>query len=107
LIDELDASPFAPPAPSDVALARALVRDGVLVDIDGVVFTANAVDRARTLIRDALRERDALSIADVRELLGSSRKYILPLLGRFDSEGITRRRGDDRVAGPAAFRDQL
>ena len=101
LVDELDASPFTPPIPSNVPLARALVRDGTLVDVDGIVFTRAAVDRARAIVRDALRTRDALTIADVRELLGSTRKYVVPLLSRFDSEGTTRRRGDVRVAGSA------
>ena len=46
LLAALNAAPFAPPAPADtgapVAVVRALVRDGVLVDLDGVVFSADA-----------------------------------------------------------------
>jgi len=99
LIEELDASPFTPPAPSNLPLARTLVREGTLVDVDGIVFTRAAVDRARSMVLDALRARHALTIADVRELLGSTRKYVVPLLGRFDAEGTTRRRGDLRIAG--------
>ncbi len=100
LLAELDASPFSPPAPSDVGLARALVREGTLVDVDGIVFTAGAVDRARRLVQQALREKGTLTIADARSILGSSRKYVVPLLGRFDAEGVTRRRGDERIPGP-------
>jgi hypothetical protein len=71
--------------------------------VDGIVFTATAVDRARALIRDAFRTRDAISVGDAREILGSSsRKYVVPLLTRFDAEGVTRRRGDARVRGPRA-----
>jgi len=33
-------------------------------------------------------------------VLDSSRKYVVPLLERFDREGFTRRRGDVRIAGP-------
>ena len=104
VLAELDATPFSPPAPSDAATARALVREGVLVDVDGVLFTAAAVDRAREQLQSALRERGSLTIADVRELLGSSRKYVVPLLGYFDAAGVTRRRGDVRVAGPHTLR---
>jgi selenocysteine-specific elongation factor len=39
-------------------------------------------------------------VADARELLGSSRKFVVPLLERFDREGFTRRRGDVRIGGP-------
>jgi selenocysteine-specific elongation factor len=100
LVAELDTTPFSPPAPTDVPLTRALVREGTLVDVDGIVFTATAVDRARELIRDAFATRDAISVGDAREILGSSRKYVVPLLTRFDAEGVTRRRGDARVRGP-------
>jgi hypothetical protein len=106
LVDALAAKPFMPDAPTDLgadpALVRALLRAGTLVDIDGVVFTAEAVEQARTLIAGAVVERGALSIADVRDLLGSTRKYVLPLVVRMDAEGITRRRGDDRIPGPRA-----
>jgi selenocysteine-specific elongation factor len=46
-----------------------------------------------------------VTVADVRDLLGSTRKYVLPILNQLDAEGITRRRGDDRIPGPAALRD--
>jgi hypothetical protein len=47
-----------------------------------------------------------MSVGEAREILGrSSRKYVVPLLSRFDAEGVTRRRGDVRIRGPRA--DQL
>jgi selenocysteine-specific elongation factor len=108
LVDALAAKPFMPATPMDLgadpAVVRALLRAGTLVDIDGVVFTAEAVEQARTLIAGAVLERGTLSIADVRDLLGSTRKYVLPLVMRMDAEGITRRRGDDRIPGPRATR---
>jgi selenocysteine-specific elongation factor len=100
LVAQLDATPFAPPAPSDPDLARALVREGVLVDVEGILFTATAIARARATLRGALADGAAISVGDARELLASSRKYVVPLLGQFDREGFTRRRGDARVAGP-------
>ncbi len=49
-----DATPFAPPETDGRRRStRALVREGVLVDVDGIVFTASAVDRARELVRRA------------------------------------------------------
>jgi selenocysteine-specific elongation factor len=36
----------------------------------------------------------------VREALGTSRKWAIPLLAHLDATGVTRRRGDVRVAGP-------
>ncbi len=102
LVAALDASPFSPPAPTDLALTRALVREGTLVDIDGIVFTSSAVDLARASICAAFADHDSITVAEARELLESSRKYVVPLLSRFDAEGVTRRRGDVRVPGPRA-----
>ena len=48
--------------------------------------------------------RETLKLSDIRDLLGSTRKFVVPIMARLDSEGITRRRGDDRIAGPAAER---
>jgi len=104
VIDALAARPFSPPDPHETASAdvvRALVREGVLVDLDGVVFAASALDQAREQVRRTLAERGSLTVADARDLLGSTRKYVLPILNRLDAEGVTRRRGDARVAGPA------
>ncbi len=100
LLAELDATPFSPPAPTDPALARALVREGALVDVDGIVFTSDAIGRARALLRPALVDGGSITVSDARELLGSSRKFVVPLLERFDREGFTRRRGDVRISGP-------
>ncbi|MDQ1521506.1 MAG: selenocysteine-specific elongation factor, partial [Actinomycetota bacterium] len=107
LREALEASPFAPPAAADLgidaAVAKALVRDGAAVDLDGVLFATSAVDSARRLVSDALRARGECTIAEIRDVLGSTRKFVVPLVNRLDAEGVTRRRGDVRIAGPKAF----
>ena len=109
LLEALEAEPFAPPEPdsvgADPALVRWMVREGAVVDLDGIVFAATALDEARRRIRAALARRGAVTVADVRDLLGSTRKYVLPIVNRLDAEGVTRRRGDERIPGPAALRD--
>src|SRR5581483_2054941 len=104
LVAALMTSPFSPPAPSDVgadrALVRALVREGVLVDLDGVVFAADALTQARDRVVAALRAQGSVTVADIRDALGSTRKFVLPIVGWLDREGITRRRGDNRFPGP-------
>ncbi len=100
LVATLDATPFAPTTPSDVALTRRLVREGALIDLDGIVFSAAAIDAARALVIDALAERGSITIADARDVLGSSRKFVVPIMSHLDATGVTRRRGDDRIPGP-------
>ena len=36
---------------------------------------------------------------DARDVTGSSRKFIVPLLEYFDSQGVTKRDGDVRTLG--------
>jgi selenocysteine-specific elongation factor len=108
LLDALEHALFSPPEPASVgtepALVRSLAREGRIVELDGIVFTAGALDEARRRVEKALQERGSVTVADARDLLGSTRKYVLPILNRLDAEGVTRRRGDDRIPGPAAFR---
>jgi selenocysteine-specific elongation factor len=104
LLAALESEPFAPPAPAELGarpeIVRGLVREGFLVDLDGVIFTAGALDQARDKLRLGLAEHGSLTVAQARDLLGSSRKYVLAILARLDAEGVTRRRGDERVPGP-------
>jgi selenocysteine-specific elongation factor len=46
-----------------------------------------------------LREHGTMTVAEARDVLGATRKYILPLLEQLDTLKITRRLGDERVLG--------
>ncbi|MDQ3146169.1 MAG: SelB C-terminal domain-containing protein, partial [Actinomycetota bacterium] len=99
----LEASPFAPPAPDGVdrgELAE-LVRRGLVIAVDGVWFAPTAVDAAARAVAVLLAAHpEGVTVAAVRDTLGTTRKYLLPLLAQLDASGVTRRRGDVRVAGP-------
>jgi selenocysteine-specific elongation factor len=93
----------APPDPSDSdrSQLRELVRRKMVVECDGIYFhpatvDAVAVAAARLLSADP----EGFTVAQLRDNLGASRKYVLPLVKELDARGITRRRGDLRVAGP-------
>jgi selenocysteine-specific elongation factor len=45
-------------------------------------------------------EPGGITIGQVRETLGTTRKWAVPLLAHLDATGVTRRRGDLRIAGP-------
>lgn len=103
VIAELAASPFSPPAVSGISQREllALSARGDLVHADGIWFAAAAVAAAAERIARLLRAQpEGVTVAQIREELGTTRKYALPLVGHLDRTGVTRRRGDLRIAGP-------
>lgn len=68
---------------------------------DDLVIDAARLAEARARTRAFLQERGRLTVAEFRDLLGTTRKYALPLLDYFDTQRWTRRAGDERLAGPA------
>ena len=103
LIEQLAAEPFAPnqdfKVPAD-ELAQ-LARRGLIVKADGIWFAASAVDLAAQRVAALLATKPAgVTMAEIRDTLGTTRKFALPLVGRLDSTGVTRRRDDLRIAGP-------
>ncbi|MHB0876924.1 MAG: selenocysteine-specific translation elongation factor [Anaerolineae bacterium] len=82
------------------AVLQALFALGEAVRLpDDVVLAKEAYDGAVAAIAAAIRESGGLTVAQMRDLLGSNRRSTLALLGYLDDLGLTRRDGDRRVAG--------
>jgi len=99
-LELLASSPHSPPtdAPLEPDLLQLLDDQGRVVRAaDGVVFLKSAYDEMAEWVAERAREHASVSIADVRETFGTSRKYTLALLEHMDRTGVTRRVGDDRV----------
>ena len=102
-LDVLATTPFAPPAPDGVDRAelRELVRRGQVVEQDGIFFAAPAVEAAAGLAARLLAgDPGGFTVSTFREAAGNTRKHAMPLLALLDGTGVTRRRGDVRIAGP-------
>ena len=82
---------------------ESLVATGALVRIGDDLYRRTQVTRARDLIVDFLQNSGAgATMAQLRDVFGTSRKYALPLLEHFDSIGVTVRDGDlRRLRSPA------
>lgn len=65
--------------------------------IDGILLESNNYDIMKNKLIDFLKINGSISIAQVRELLGISRKYIIPLLNKMDEEKITQRKENVRI----------
>jgi len=105
LLAALDADPFAPPSLGDSAAAAGVSRP-LLAEMESagqvvrlatdIAMTSTAVDEAAALLRAAAAE-GGLTASQARQVLGTSRKYVVPLLEELDRRGITRRTGDTRA----------
>ncbi len=98
--------PLQPPSPAtleseyglDRELVAALAERGDLVRIGTeAVFLPDAVARFADAVVSELAATGTITVARARDLTGSSRKHVLPLLGFLDDRGLTRRSGDDRI----------
>jgi len=78
------------------------INQGHLTRLGGGMFLhADGEIRARELIAAELRGGDGLTVSEIKETLGVSRKYAVPICEHLDRIGFTRRVADRRVlAGP-------
>lgn len=65
--------------------------------IDGILLESKNYDIMKNKLIEFLKINGSISIAQVRELLGMSRKYIIPLLNKMDEEKITQRKENVRI----------
>ena len=99
-LHKLDSEPFSPP--TDIQIDSEVIN---LLDVEGkvvkvsetVVFSASAYQDMVDRISAHLGEHGEITVADVRDLFGTSRKYALALMDHLDHVRITRRVGDVRV----------
>jgi selenocysteine-specific elongation factor len=103
---QLKQNPYSP-AP-DIVLEPDLMN--LLVDraqavktATGVVFSAPSYDEMAAKILSYLRENGQITLAEVRDMFQTSRKYAQALLEHMDEKKLTRRVGDERVMGEKGY----
>ena len=102
----LHAQPFTPPTPAELGVptevADALVarREAVKVG-DAIYLGREAYDQMVVGVVRQIEQSGSVSVAQMRDLFATSRKYSLALLEHLDGLRITRRVGDVRVRGSA------
>ena len=80
-----------------------LVDKGLMVPLCGdLYFHRRAIENARGVLQQHLHKHGYLTVAETRDLLGSSRKFVVPLLEYFDEQGFTVRLGNKRTSGEGA-----
>lgn len=108
VISLLHAHGYSPPteadllalAHSDSALLAAMVQEGDLVRVGaGLLFDRVTYERMVTMTLAAIEREGSITVAALRDMFGTSRKYALAFLEHLDGERLTRRQGDQRVLG--------
>ncbi len=75
----------------------ALVAKGSLVKVGDQLYRGAQLSAIHARLERFLRENDSMTMAQFRDIVGTSRKYAVPLLEWFDARGITVRSGDVRM----------
>jgi selenocysteine-specific elongation factor len=100
---------FQPPDPASFAghaggnaaslsdLMELCVAEGQLVRVTEDIYLHTDAEAAmRRLVQQKLSSGSGLTVAEIRDLLGTTRKYAVPLCEYLDRIGLTRREGDLR-----------
>lgn len=104
LLAAVRAQPYTPPSVAE-AIAQvgpdvfgSLVEQGQLVRVsDDVLFGGDIYRDMVDRIIARLRANGRITVAEVRDMFGASRKYALALMEHLDARNVTRRVGDERV----------
>ncbi len=100
---KFEQSPFSPPSVKDLQsevgeeILNALIESNQLITVSSdVIFRKPDYDLMVDRIKKEIRQKDKITLSEVRDLFGTSRKYAQALLEQLDSIGITIRDGDFR-----------
>jgi selenocysteine-specific elongation factor len=78
-------------------LLQALERQGRAVKVgEGLYYATGTLTQAMERIAAEMESRGMITLAEVRDLFGTSRRFAQALLEHMDSEGLTLRVGDAR-----------
>lgn len=89
------------PAKKVKTLLKYLAQMGSIVPISSeLCLHARAVAKAQNLLITRLQNGEPMPSSEFKEIIGASRKYVIPLLEYFDKLRLTKRDGNTRVLNP-------
>lgn len=95
--DELAAAQSAPRASIDTILKLG-VDEGAVTHIGAELYlSGDVVEEARQAVIANCQANGHLEIPELRDALGTTRKFLIPILEQFDTEGLTLRQAGRRV----------
>ncbi|MDQ3266187.1 MAG: selenocysteine-specific translation elongation factor [Myxococcota bacterium] len=110
VVAALDASGLAPPRPDELAtklkvpvqriseVLRHAAADGLVLKVsEDMYFAPSAVESLRVKLVEHLKAHKEITTQGFKDLVGQSRKFVIPLSEYFDREKVTLRVGEKRV----------
>ena len=83
---------------NSIEAIRFLIQQGELIEIDAkVILRVDRYEQAREKVRCYLLENGSATTSQLREMLGTNRKVIIPLVEAFDRDRLTLRKENVRV----------
>ncbi len=78
-------------------ILKLMTKQGKLVRINETIYITKIVyDKMLAMLKDFYNKKKEMTVAEFRDVLGTSRKYALPFLEYLDTQRITMRVGDVR-----------
>ena len=99
-LQALEKNPYSPPTDLmiDGELLNYLGDEGkVTRATGGIVFSIRAYVEMRDAVIKHIEKQGSITVAEVRDLFATTRKYALALMEHLDETRITRRVGDERI----------
>jgi len=103
LMRRFESNPFSPPSVKECqteigeeVLNALLEMDELITVSSDVIFRKRDYDSMVAKIQGTIATNDRISLAEVRDLINTSRKYAQALLEHLDATGVTVRDGDFR-----------
>lgn len=104
LLQAFQRNPYSPPSLAEgealvgSEVLAALIEQGKLVKVsDTVLFLAETYQEMTQAVVDHLQRHGRITLAQVRDMFNTSRKYAQALLEHLDEKRVTKRLGDERI----------
>jgi selenocysteine-specific elongation factor len=106
-LEKFQSDPYGPPSVKQSRQAlgdelyQYLLDSQQLLQVSAeVVFMRETYHEMVEAVREAIQQRGSVTVAEVRDLFNTSRKFVLALLEHMDEIGVTIRKGDARELVP-------
>jgi selenocysteine-specific elongation factor len=106
ILQKFASSPQSPPTKEEIQklgddyqeVLSFLTESGALVELkEGILFRTDDFERIKGQVVDFIKKHGEATVGQLREHIGTTRKYMVPIVEKLDKTGVTHREGDKRI----------